>query len=250
MGLGDEIMALGRAEREFERTGERVKILEAHGTTRDHIIWHNNPAWDKNGKKSITDASGARPYVNFNAGDARFNLDYRPRAGRIYVPDEYRQDKPQTPYAVINPHLKSGASPNKSYGFDRWAEVIENFPIQVFQLMQDPSERILPRAVAMPTPNLYDAVAMIENAAVVMCNEGGMHHMAASVRTPAVVYFGSFIPPSVTGYDFHYNIAVETQHGYCGKWSHCKQCEKSKQSVAPALVREKAILLMESFNAD
>ena len=43
MGLGDEIMALGRAERLFEQTGDRVSIMEYHGTPRDHIAWHGNP---------------------------------------------------------------------------------------------------------------------------------------------------------------------------------------------------------------
>lgn len=250
MGLGDEIMALGRAERVYEQTGRPASIVTMTEAPRHHMIWENNPAWIEKGGKKIIDGGGARPYVKFRGRQGIFNLDYQARAGRIYFDDTHYNHDIDAPYAVIAPHLKTGASPNKSYGFKRWAEVIRDFPIPVYQLGAAPYEKVLPGARFCHTSNLYDALAIISGAAVVMCNEGGTHHMAASMGVPAVVYFGGFIPPSVTGYAFHYNIAIENEHGYCGKWEHCEECHKIKKQIEPATIREKAILMMESYNAD
>lgn len=250
MGLGDEIMALGRAERLHEKTGREVSILTMTGTPRRHETWIGNPSWVHKGGKKLVDGGGARPYIKFNGRQGVFNLEYKARAGRIYFDEGYFDNNIDGPYALINPHLKEGASPNKSFGFDRWAEVIKDFPIPVYQLCTNFHDEVLPGAKRLYTPILFDALAFISGAAVVMCNEGGTHHMAASMRTPAVVYFGGFIPPSVTGYQFHYNIAIENEHGYCGKWDSCKECEKIKNQIDPAMVREKAILMMESYNAE
>lgn len=250
MGLGDEIMALGRLEAQYEESGEPAKVVDANGRDRFHIVWEGNPAYSKEATRKIIDGPGARPYIKFNSGNAKFNLEHTARAGRIFIPEEYNRKHPLPPYAIVSPHLKKLASPNKSYGFDRWAAVIKNFPIPVYQLIQDYSEKILPGALVLYTPHLYHALAMIKDAAVVMCNEGGTHHMAASLKVPAVVFFGSFIPPSVTGYSFHYNIGIESPHGYCGKWTRCKECDELKKTIEPNTIREKAILMMEKNNGN
>lgn len=252
MGLGDEIMALGRAETIYEETGKPVSIVTMTEAPRTHPAWEGNPAWDQHAGKKIIDGGGARPYIkSWHGRRAIFNLDYRPRAGRIYITDQEREQvtlKP--PYAIVSPELKKGASPNKDWGRKRWEEVIKDFPIPVYQLCPDDSVKPIAGAIPYKTESFRLAVAAIERAAVVMSAEGGTHHMAASVGVPAVVVFGSFVPPQVTGYDFHYNIAVETEHGYCGNWNPCEICKESMKSIKPEFVREKAILIMESFDAD
>ena len=37
-------------------------------------------------------------------------------------------------------------------------------------------------------------------------HEGGFAHAAAALSKPAVVIYGGWIPPEVTGYEFHENI--------------------------------------------
>jgi len=252
MGLGDEIMALGRAERVYEQYGVPVSIRTMTEAPREHDAWIGNPAWHKNAGKKIIDGGGARPYIEkWRSRQCFFNYDYRPRAGRIHLTEEERATCTlEPPYAIVSPHTKDTASVNKNWGAKRWAEVIKDFPVPVYQLCEDDKVQLIPGAIRHNTPSFRHAVAAIENAALVMCNEGGPHHMAASVKVPAVVVFGSFVPPQVTGYEFHYNIAVETEHGYCGKWDHCDVCQESLKKIKPTLVREKALLLLESFYAD
>lgn len=252
MGLGDEIMALGRAEREFERTGKPVSIVTMTESPREHIAWQNNPAWSKTSPKRIIDGGGARPYIQYWKGkQAIFNLEYRARAGEIILDyDDFISCTLEPPYAIVAPFLKKGASPNKNWGQHRWEETIKDFPIPVYQLLPPDEHKVIEGAKAYRTNTIKEACAAISNAAIVICSEGGTHHMAASMRVPAVVVFGSFVPPQVTGYDFHCNISVETEHGYCGNWNPCEICKQSMKQIKPETVREHAILMMESYDAD
>lgn len=252
MGLGDEIMALGRAERLYEQTGHPVSIISMTEAPRDHDAWKGNPAWVHTGGKRLIDGGGARPYIHaWHGRRAIFNLEYRARAGRIYLTDEERAActlKP--PYAIVSPELKKEASPNKDWGRERWEAAIKDFPIPVYQLCADDSVKPIKGAIPYKTPTFRAAYAAIEKAALVMAAEGGTHHMAASARVPAVVVFGAFVPPQVTGYAFHHNIAVETDEGYCGRWEPCQHCRAALESITPGMVREKALLIWDSYDED
>lgn len=247
MGLGDEIMALGRAERHFEKTGERVSICAAGGYPRDHEAWHGNPAWIHEGGHKIIDGASVRPYhVGPLSGRGIWVLDHKPRAGKIYLTKAERDFAKETlaalgldekGFAIVAPTIKDKASVNKDWGIENWQRVIDGLPIPVFQLVPDEKEQVIKGAQKIVTRTFRQAAAIIAKAKLVMCNEGGSHHMAASMGTPAVVIFGAFIPPSVTGYDIHRNIAVDTPEGYCGNFGECKHCNKAMASITPDMVR-------------
>lgn len=239
MGLGDEIMALGRAEAIYEQTGEPVAICRWGGYPRHHDAWVGNPAWDEKSKLKILDGAGVRPYiVSWVNNRIVFNEEYRPRAGRIWLTEKERAFNTLTgDYAVVAPFLKENASVNKDWGFEKWEQVIAGMKIPVYQLVSHPSAHVIKGARRLYTSTFRKAAAIIAGAKVVMCNEGGTHHMAASMGVPAVVVFGSFISPKVTGYDFHTNIAVETPHGFCGRFFPCAECREAMNSITPAQVR-------------
>lgn len=256
MGLGDEIMALGRLERLFEQTGKPGNVLRVDTDSpgaptypREHDAWRGNPAYNPRTHFGVVDCAVSRPYIKtWKHRQAVFNMDYRPRAGRVYLTDDDWAFMPvDPPYAVVAPHLKDGASPNKSWGVSRWEAVIENFPIPVYQLESSPHAKIIKGAKPIITPTFRHALAVIARAAVVMCNEGGTHHMAASMGVPAVVFFGAFTPPQVTGYGFHYNMAVDTPGGYCGRWDACPHCAAARAQVSVEDVRNKALLMVDSY---
>ena len=242
MGLGDEIMALGRAEALYEATGKKVAICRFGGYPRQHEAWDNHPAIDQNSSLKIIDGGGARPYIKEWLGrQAIYNMDYRARAGKIHLTqDEIDFFKPKEKYAVVAPFLKENASPNKDWGFENWEKVIKDFPIKVYQLLENENHKTIKGAIGLHTKHFRLAASVISRSSIVLCNEGGTHHMAASFKIPAVVIFGSFVPPKVTGYDFHENISVQTDHGFCGKFDLCNECQKNLKSINPDFVRQKA----------
>lgn len=241
MGLGDEIMALGRAEALFEKIGHPVSICNELGQAREHDAWRGNTAWSKTSHVKIYDGAGCRPYIrNWKHRQAVFNLDYKARAGKIWLTEEEKAFcKIEGDFMVIAPFVKKTASVNKEWPSKKYEQVIKNLPIQVYQLMESDTQQPLEGAIALYTPTFRHAAAVIAKAKLVLCNEGGTHHMAASMRTKAVVIFGAFTPPSVTGYDFHENIAVETPEGYCGKYDYCQHCFEAMRQITPELVRSK-----------
>lgn len=239
-------MALGRAEKHFERTGERVSICAAGGYPRDHDAWHGNPAWIHEGGHKIIDGASVRPYhIGPLSGKGIWILDHKPRAGKVWLTKAERDfavnvlhaaGLTRRRFAVVGVDVKPNASVNKNWGLNNWQEVINRMTVPVVQLLQDKNQKPLDGCIGIYTGHFRQAMAIIAHAALVMCNEGGNHHMAASMRVPAVVIFGAFIPPSVTGYDFHRNIAIETPEGYCGNFGECRHCNKAMAQITPAVV--------------
>lgn len=246
MGLGDEIMALGRAEKHFERTGERVSICAAGGYPRYHDAWCGNPAWVHEGGHKIIDGASVRPYhIGPLSGKGIWVLDHRPRAGKVWLTKLERDFAVNVlhaagltgkRFAVVGVDVKPNASVNKNWGLNNWQAVIDKMSIPVVQLLQSHDDKPLRGAIGIYTSHFRQAMAVIRHAALVMCNEGGNHHMAASMSVQAVVIFGAFIPPAVTGYDFHHNIAIETAQGYCGNFGECSHCNKAMALITPAVV--------------
>ncbi len=248
MGIGDEIMALGRADRHYRQTGRKCKIVNDLGVKRDHDTWVNSKSISPTGC-AIKDGAGCRPYLlSLSNGKSVFNTKHTARAGFIELTDgEWTNTEiPHPPYAVISPQIKKGATQNKTLGVENWETIIKYFPCPVYQLDGD----LINGAISFKTNTIRHAVAVISGAAVVLCNEGGTHHMAGSHHVPAVVYFGAFIPPSVTGYGYHHNISVETNEGYCGNWGACKHCDDARKSVDLESIRQKAVLMLEAWDAD
>lgn len=241
MGIGDEIMAAGRAEAHYEIWRTPVAIVDRKGRARMHPVWAGNRAIDPASPVRVVDGPHVRPYIRRWVGSrAEFDRSYRPRAGRLYDMDAARGfaaalDLPAR-FAAIEPIVRPPSSPNKDWGFARWAEVAAALDLPCVQLGPDDGRPTLPGARRIVTPDFRAAAAVIERARLVLTTEGGTHHLAAATARPAVVIFGAFTPPEMTGYAGHVNLAVETPEGYCGNYKPCAHCARAMASITPAAV--------------
>lgn len=244
-------MGLGRLEIYHAATGKKGAILNDIGLPRDNVLWHGHPAWEPKGTSGIKDGAGCRPYIKqwsqWN-GQPRlvFNETYRPHAGRIHLTDAERASVTiDGDFIVVNPTVKANASQNKQWGVERWERAIAGLPLPVYQLGTSEGE-VIKGARFYRTETIRHAAAVIERARMVMTNEGGLHHIAASFKRPAVVVFGAFAHPLVTGYPFHTNLAVETQEGYCGRYAPCDHCKEAMAQITPAMVQLEATKILEA----
>jgi hypothetical protein len=229
-------MALGRCEAIYEETGKPVCITDRYNIPRKHDLWVGNPAWDKNSDIRIIDGAGARSYIErWHGARSIFNFKHRARAGKVYLTkEELEFNKLEGDYIIIAPNLKLTASPNKQWGFAKFQELVNQTNYRFIQLYQD-GERLLSGVEHIKTPSARLALSIIKGAKLVIANEGGSHHMAASMDVPAVVFFGSFTSPEVTGYKEHINFTVKNAH-YCGNWEVCLECQKSMAKITVDVV--------------
>jgi len=225
-----------------------------NGKPRKHPAWENNPAIDTQSPVKIVDSVHARPYISHwtrwhGGAQIVFNPNYHARAGKIHLtPAEYEAASrfvPDEPFAIVEPIVRPPGSQNKDWGFDKWKQVIKDFPIPVFQFKVGKQTRILQEAKMIEAPNFRISAGIIEQASLVMTVEGGMHHLAASMGTPAVVVFGGFIDPEITGYTYQKNFYIALPDSPCGRYAPCSHCKKAMNMIGVEEVRQEAMKIIE-----
>lgn len=235
MGLGDEILAAGRAAALSERRqGIPVAIVDDAGRPRTHPVWERNPAIDPSSPLTLCDCVGHRGYmVRWDDGPrAVFDMTYRNRdhPGRIYPSDDARRwARENIPEGciIIEPVVRRPSSPGKDWGAERWKRVAEmiSLPAPLVQLGEDGGRPMV--APWTKTPTFWHAAAAIERAALVLCPEGGMHHMAGALGVPHVTIYGGFTHPDITGYETTWPLYVDIEGSPCGQFDTCDHCRRA-----------------------
>ncbi len=81
-------------------------------------------------------------------------------------------------------------------------------------------------------------VKKISKYKAVVCPEGGVSHIAAALKMPAVVLMGGFTDPKWTGYDGHINITSDIDCKHCFNNSPCKRSLKCWDEISVNYVEE------------
>jgi len=243
MGWGDEIMALGEAE----KLSGNVAIVDASGMPRQHPAWLGHLKIAKPSESfenSVLNCPGHRPYIKSVTAASWKWKEYTPRAGRIqFSPEEQKQsNKLVGNFVVIEPFLKNKVeSQNRGWGWGNFAALTQLVDVDWVQVGAT-KPKLLPNARWIQTKTARDMAVVLSKAKSFVAPEGGMHHTAASLNLAGVVIFGGFISPQVTGYSCHTNIFkgddTESSLG-CGKRVKCIHCERAMQEITPEYVATK-----------
>jgi ADP-heptose:LPS heptosyltransferase len=150
---------------------------------------------------------------------------------------------------VIEPTIKSRASPNKQWGADRWAAFValaRRRGVDLVQLGDQPPTLEGVRWIS--TPSFRAGAAVLARAIAYVGHEGGLHHAAAAVGVPAVVIFGGFISPACTGYRMHTNLFTGGTADHplgCGMRMPCQHCETAMSEITPESVADELGRVLE-----
>ena len=147
-------------------------------------------------------------------------------------------------FVLIEPHVKAEASRGKCWPFERYAEVATALrrQVAVYQIGAAGSPR-LDGTERLSTPRFRDALPYLKAARLYIGPEGGLHHASAAMGTPAIVLFGGYTPPAVTGYDFHVNLAGDAEA--CGTHpGPCAHCQAAMDRISAAEVLRHAHRLL------
>lgn len=195
MGLGDQLLAAGKAKLRHRETGEKIAIGDG-----DRVIWC--PLYDHNPYLSrdpvdewVIDYPGHRGYFT-GKNPYVWNYDYRAEPAEVFLTDE-ELDFDYGDYVLVESNFKHGSSKAKQWA--RWQEVVDSVDYQFIQPSYGPGvlDGVTPRATT-----IRQAAALMKKAKAYLGPDGCLHHLAAAFQTPSVVVFGAFAPPEVTGYSY------------------------------------------------
>lgn len=249
MGHGDDIMASGMARGAHAR-GKRI----AFGDGR-RIIWGPHSAEIFAGNPNIAPPGcEQRPdieWINYYKGNRIYNriegnrwvwnYEFRPTPGQIYF--QQILPPPQDKLIIIEPNVprQKSVAVNKQWPVERYQQVADKLLADGWQVVQPDYSGALHRLRGVQlerTRSFREALILLKQARLYIGPEGGSHHGAAAMNTPAVVLFGGFIPPLVTGYDFHVNLTGGAEA--CGNLGPCQHCVDAMARISVDCVLESA----------
>jgi len=249
MGFGDEIIGSGLARGAAEK-GKRVAFGDGqkiHWSSWCPEIYYNNPNVAPPGSERdlnliwVDHYKGRRKYNKLVDGKWVWNYDFKPVPGQFFFDQqEINLASAYKPgFVVIEPNVpwQKEVAPNKDWGEEKYQEVARRLiaeGVKVVQFKHKNSRRIIRGAQVYEIPKFRYVISVLSRAALYIGPEGGMHHAAAAVGIPAVVLFGGFIPPAVTGYDAHINLTGEEDA--CGNIKPCAHCKRAMDSIPTELV--------------
>ncbi len=270
MGYGDNLMAIGDAYSIWMRQPVETKRKVAVGNGSwltdlgdltyglDEFLISNQQEGLLPGTPWVISKPGMRPYIDYAAmrtalrrqgiiiekqsklssrlGRYIWNLGYKATPAPFVLTDAEQElvDRAQAsgPFIAVEPFLKDGAPTSKQYPVARMREVALRLAkdVQVFQISHSSAPELDPSIPRIKTTGFRQTVAYLKAAGLYIGPEGGLHHGSAAVGTRAVVLFGGYIPPSVTGYDFHVNLTGGATQ-FTGIKHGCNHCIKAMNNI-------------------
>jgi len=222
-----------------------------------HLIFQGNPNVAPPGSERdrdlawITHYPGRRLYGTPRPGGWRWDKHFRATPGEMFfTPQELARAAEKMPAdaVLIEPYVKPLAV-NKRWAWKRYREVAQRLMLDGRHVVQfnyggDALEGVTPIA----SPDFRTSLAMLARCSLYIGPEGGLHHGAAAVGTPAVVIFGGYIHPASTGYAAHVNLFGADEA--CGNTTECQHCKQAMDAITTDHVYEAAQGIFLSYGPD
>lgn len=270
MGLGDDIMITYLAKLEKEKFPDRQIVIGdfSKKVAYHSIIYENNPnitdprIIDRSKPIHYIDYHpGNRPYVDREKSTADnwfWNYNFAPKPGNLYfslfekneakkiLKDAiffWKKNNLKNFKGII--FLESSSSKfndkqfskkhlNKDWSYDNWLNLSKKLTKDYLVIQSIHKETKKLPDVFYCKKNFRISCAVINEVNLYVGPEGGFGHAAAALNKKAVIYFGGWIHPKITGYNFHNNIYVDINGSPCGSMTYlCEHCNESRNRITP-----------------
>lgn len=237
-------MSIGEAKRLSQANGgQKVLIVGRDGRPIRSDLFADVPFLTRMPLRQpyqrLVNGPGCRSYIAAKTEERWTWKSYRPEPATIvFSYDEKAFAEPFRGCILVEPNVKDIGHANKDWGWANWLKLVELMrAAKVGPIVQcgPGAARRLPLAHRQAVTNTFrQAAAVLSVCKAAVLPEGGLHHAAAAVATPAVVIFGGFIGPDVTGYKQHANLF--TGGKTCGMRTNCAHCRQAMNAITPAMV--------------
>lgn len=227
MGWGDDLMVLGEAQaKSKELNGKPVIVVNKLGQVCKSKLFYKQAGITDEPRPEhliIRMGEGGRPYIAGNTPEGRVWKRYKPQAPNLIFTEqelEFTKNLPKK-FIVIEPYVKNGAGKqNKDWGFENYQKIVSSMRNVCWVQIGEGKKPALKGVTYVTTPSFKHGCAVLSKSFGYLGPEGGLHHASAAVKVPAVVIFGGYISPEVTGYPGHINLFSGQDLG-CGKHQKC-----------------------------
>lgn len=280
MSYGDRLMAIGDAWKQYSADQQKRKVAIGDGKVIDQshadLLWgldflaepkdliageqvswvlsypHHRPYIDYSTMKRQLGFKRHLQFFGFGLtrllGHYCYDLGYRPTPAPIRLkPEELSlsQQWAEQPFVLLEPHIKMGAPPSKQWPVERFAQVaaILSKEIPVYQISA-PGSVALPGLPQIRPRSFRESLAYLQAARLYIGPEGGLHHGAAAMGTKAVVIYGGFTSPLITGYDIHVKLTGGATYACGTRRGMCPHCARHLDRIAVSEVLDNARQLL------
>jgi hypothetical protein len=246
MGYGDQLIGTGLARGAAAR-GRRVALGDGRRIlwdSRSAEVFQGNPNLAPPGSEGSRDlewvhfCKGHRGYNTQRGNRWVWNMDWRCPPGEVFLSEEElaRGRRIRDRFVLIEPNVErwKAIASNKDWGRSRYQAVASELlrgGHRVLQLSYAQSGPPLEGVEVVPTRTFREALAVLSHARLYLGPEGGLHHGAAALGVRAVVLFGGWVPPQVTGYPGHRNL-TGGEVEFCGLLSPCLHCRRAMARIS------------------
>lgn len=243
---------MGEAKRLHARTKLPVLIVDAHRRPIVSDLFDGVPYLLRQRPRvpysQLINGPGVRPYIAGKSPSHWRWRAYQPTPADVVLTDRERAfAEPFRGQIMVEPNVKAIGHRNKDWGWANWQRLAAGMPEPPVQCFR-PGDQLLHRGLLVETLTFRQTVAVLAVCRAYVGPEGGLHHAAAAVGTPAVVLFGGFISPQQTGYAAHKNLFTGGKP--CGMRRDCEHCRVAMNAITPAMVLGNLKELLNEPNQD
>jgi ADP-heptose:LPS heptosyltransferase len=185
----------------------------------------------------LVNGPNARPYIAGKSPEKWTWRAYKPiPADIVFTYEEQVFAEPYRGMIMLEPTVKNVGHHNKDWGPINWQQLdskLHSMGAGYRTVQCGPQgTRWLLHTEPVITDTFRKACAILSVCRAFVGAEGGLMHAAAAVKVPAVIIFGGFISPQVTGYAQNRNLFTGTGLG-CGMRIDCSHCHTAMARITP-----------------
>lgn len=251
MGLGDDLLFLGKAEEIYKQTGKKITPLYGKGwsplfenveflTKRGGLTVNARDTNKKSDvhvdyyeeKKETTNKGKRIKWRKFTPTPFRVRLTEK----EIHSAKSILNNENLEKFCIVNPDYKSSFfAHNKNWGFEKYQQLTNELSkvIKVVRILPggDYTEPSLENAMNIKCENIRVSIAIMSMSSFGVSYDGLLQHVFAGFEIPCVVIQGGLVDQSVISYKTNIHHTYEHPLTPCGSMYDCSHCEEANKAI-------------------